>query len=91
MNPIAATFLVGAMIVTRQWSKGDTVTIDNVVGIAGVALGLAVVGSMNKDLGRAFGLLVVVSVALFQLGPLLENVNPTQRGQSGGSGRAQFQ
>lgn len=90
MNPIAASFLVGAMVVTRRWSQGENITIDNVLGIAGVALGLAVVGSMDRALGRAFGLLIVVSVALFQLGPLLENVGDQRSSRSGASGRSRF-
>lgn len=74
MNPIPAAFLVGAMIVVRKWSSGKSLEINNVLGIAGVALSLAVLGTINKELGRSFGLLVVVSVALFQAPDLLKKV-----------------
>lgn len=74
MNPIIASFLVGAMVTVRKWSKGEMLAVENVLGIAGVAIGLTVLGTINKDLGRSFGALVVVSVALFQLGPLLDPI-----------------
>jgi hypothetical protein len=84
MNPISAAFLVGAMIVVRKWSSGKSIEIDNVLGIAGVALGLAVIGTINKELGRAFGALVVVSVALWQAPDLLKKI---EKGTKTGKGK----
>lgn len=84
MNPIPAAFLVGAMIVVRKWSDGKNVEIANVLGIAGVALGLATLGTINKDLGRAFGALIVVSVALWQAPDVLKKV---EKGTITGKGK----
>lgn len=74
MNPIVATTLVGSMIVVRQWSRKEMISIDNVLGIVGIGLGLGFLHAMNPELAAVFGWLVVVGIGLFQLGPLLDPI-----------------
>lgn len=80
MSPLAAAFLVAAMVTVSKWSEGKQLDITNIMGMAGVAVGLTIVGSINKDLGRAFAVLIVVSVALFQLPDLLPQFKNTGKG-----------
>lgn len=67
MNPIVASMVIGVMVTLSRWRKGEMISIDNVIGIAGVAVSLAVISQMNKDLARSFGTLAVVGTALYQV------------------------
>lgn len=80
MNPIPAAFLVGVIVVIRKWSEGKPLDPTNAIGVAGLAVTLAVVSSMNKQLGRAFGLLAVLGVGLAQAPRIIEDAGVTNRG-----------
>lgn len=92
MNPIPASFLIGLIVALAKWSKGENISMDNVLGVAGSALTLGVLAAMNRDLARAFGALAVVGVALFQVPEILERAGfgsssgPRSRGGGGGGG-----
>lgn len=64
MNPVAAAVITGALVVAGKWSKGNTPTVDNGVGIAGIAVGLALLEQGSPKLATAFGWLIVMSVAI---------------------------
>lgn len=64
MNPIAASLVVGALVVGGKYARGKSPTIENGVGIAGVAIGLTLLTDINDKFGRTFSALVVLVVAL---------------------------
>lgn len=64
MNPIAASLITGALVVGGKLAEGKSPTIENGLGVAGIAVGLAVLNEMNTELASAFGVLIVVSVAI---------------------------
>lgn len=80
MNPIVVGLLLGAVTTVARWARGKTMTVDTVVGVAGVAIGLAVVDQMNKDLAKAMGTLIVVSVVIVQGPAIFDAVSKTTSG-----------
>lgn len=72
MNPIVASMTIGAIVTLARWRKGEFITIDNVIGIVGVALSLSVIAQMNKELAQSFGTLAVVGTALFQVPEIVQ-------------------
>lgn len=80
MNPIPAAFLIGTMTVLSRWSQGKGVAIDNVLGIAGVAVTLGVLAAINEQLARSFGALAVVGVALYQAPKIVTKAGYTSKG-----------
>lgn len=64
MNPVLASLLVGGMTTVGRWAKGKGLTADTVVGVVFLALSLSLIEQANEKLSRAFGLLVVVAVAI---------------------------
>lgn len=64
MSPVVVAVVVGAITTLGKWANGKTISIDTVVGIVGVAVGLAVLDQINKDLSKAMGILVVVGVTV---------------------------
>lgn len=64
MNPVASAIVAGVLIIAGKWARGQEPKIDNAVGIAGIALGLALIEQMDEKLARAFGVLIVVSIAV---------------------------
>lgn len=61
MAPIPAALVVGILVVLGKWSIGKSPSIDNAVGVAGIAIVLAILDEVNQPLSRAFGALVLVS------------------------------
>lgn len=64
MNPITASLVTGALVVGGKLARGDAPTIENGLGVVGVAIGLAVLNEMNSEFASAFGTLIVVAVAI---------------------------
>lgn len=62
MNPVATAMVGGSVVVVGKWSRGKAPTIDNAVGIAGIALGLSVLEQMSPKLSNAFSALILVSI-----------------------------
>lgn len=77
MNPIVAAVTVAAMTTLGRWARGKTLTIDTVVGVVGVALGLAVIDQANARLARQLGALIVIGVAAAHLPLLLDSTGLT--------------
>lgn len=67
MNPVAAAVTAGAMVVAGKWADGKAPDIMNGIGIAGIAIGLAVIDQANEKLAEAFGTLIVLSIAFVYL------------------------
>lgn len=72
MNPIPASLTIGVIVALARWRKGEMISIDNVIGVAGTAVFLAVVAQMSRELAQAFGTLAVVGVALYQVPQIFE-------------------
>jgi hypothetical protein len=64
MNPVAAALVTGAMVIAGKWSEGKSPNINNAVGVAGIALGLALMDQANEKLSNAFAWLIVLSVTI---------------------------
>jgi hypothetical protein len=77
MSPIVAAATVAAMTTLGRWARGKGLTIDTVVGLVGVALGLAVIEQANAKLARGLGALVVIGVAAAHLPILLDQTGLT--------------
>lgn len=63
MNPVSVALTVGVLVILGKWSRGKEPNIDNAIGIAGVAIGLAALEQINESLAKGFGVLILVSVA----------------------------
>lgn len=72
MSPLMAAFTVAAMTTLGKWARGKSLSVDTVVGLVGVAVGLAVVDQANARLARAMGALVVIGVAVAHLPTVLD-------------------
>lgn len=64
MNPVAAAVITGALIVGGKWADGKAPTVENGVGVAGIAIGLALLEQGSPKLATAFGWLIVLSVGI---------------------------
>lgn len=67
MNPVTVSLAVGALVVLGKWSRDQSPNIDNAIGVAGVAIGLALLDQIDGRLSKAFGTLILVSVAVVHL------------------------
>lgn len=77
MTPVAAALTAGAMIVVGKWSKGKGPTLENGIGIAGIAIGLALMEQANKKLAVSFGWLIVLSVTIVYFPSIAEGTGLT--------------
>ena len=89
MNPVSVALTVGVLVILGKWSRGKEPNIDNAIGVAGVAIGLAALEQINEPLARGFGVLILVSVAtihvpkIAQAAGLLSAYNSTEREKAG--------
>lgn len=67
MNPVTVALATGAMVVLGKWSRDQAPNIDNAIGVAGIAIGLALLDQIDARLARAFGVLILLSVAVVHL------------------------
>lgn len=63
MNPVTAALVTGVLIVAGKWSDGKSPNMDNAVGVAGIAVGLALMEQASEKLASAFAWLIVLTVA----------------------------
>lgn len=75
MNPIPAAILTAGITTLGRWAKGEGLTVTTVVGLVFLAIFLSVLEQANGKAARAFGLLVVVSVAIVHLPAILPKAN----------------
>lgn len=64
LNPVTTAVITGALVVGGKWARGQSPNIDNAVGVAGIAIGLAILDQMNPQLSSAFAVLILVTVAM---------------------------
>lgn len=67
MNPVAAGVATGAIVVAGKWSEGKTPNINNAIGVAGIAIILAIIDQANEKLATAFAWLILLSVTIVYL------------------------
>lgn len=67
MNPVTVALSTGALVVLGKWARGQEPNIDNAIGVAGIAIGLGLLDQIDGKLARAFGVLILVSVAVVHL------------------------
>lgn len=67
LNPVSVAVISGALVVFGKWAQNKTPNIDNAVGIAGIALGLATIEQMNEKLASAFSVLILTTIAMVYL------------------------
>lgn len=67
MNPIATAVTAGALVALGKWSRGQTLNVDNVIGVVGIAISLAVIEQLDERIGNAFAVLILVSIASVHL------------------------
>lgn len=75
MKPVPAVVLIGLLTVGGTWARKKELKIETGVGIAGVALGLAILHSMNEGFAEKFGILAVVGTAAWQAKPLFDAIS----------------
>lgn len=64
MNPVAAAVLVGALVLGGKWADGKAPSIQNGIGVAGIAISLSIIEQANARLAGAFAWLIVLGVAV---------------------------
>jgi len=67
MNPVVTAVVAGAIIVAGKWAKGKSPTVDNAVGIGGIAIILSLLEQANKRLATAFAWLILLSLTIAYL------------------------
>lgn len=74
MNPVATGIVAGALIVGGKWARDQSPSIQNAIGIAGIALGLALLEQMSVKLARAFAVLILISLAFVHLPTIVKSL-----------------
>lgn len=64
MNAVSASLIVGALVVGGKWADGKAPTMQNGVGVAGIAVGLALMEQANEKLASAFAWLIILGSAM---------------------------
>lgn len=64
MNPVATAIVVGALVVGGKWADGKAPTMQNGIGIAGVAVSLAILEQASKRLSTAFAWLILLGTMI---------------------------
>ncbi len=74
MSPVATGLVAGALVIGGKWSQDKAPNIDNAVGIAGIAIGLALIEQASERLANAFAALILVSLAIVYLPSIVKAV-----------------
>lgn len=85
MKAVPAAVVAGAIVIAGKWAVGKEPTVENGVGIAGIAVGLALLEQANPKVASAFAWLIVLSVALIHLPKIADAVSGPKKniGQAG--------
>jgi hypothetical protein len=67
MDTGTAVIGTGVMVGVGRWAKGEQISIKNFVGIGVLAIGLALLQSMNPPFAEQWGLLVFVAATMYYL------------------------
>jgi hypothetical protein len=74
VNPVATAIVAGALIVGGKWARNQTPNVDNAIGVAGVALGLALLEEASVKVSRAFAALILISLAVVHLPTIVKSL-----------------
>lgn len=74
LNPVTTAVISGALVVGGKWARGQSPNIDNAVGVAGIAIGLAVLDQMNEQLASAFAALILITLAMVHFPAISKSV-----------------
>jgi hypothetical protein len=74
MDAVPTAVVVGALVIGGKASQSKTPSMQNIIGIGGVALGLAMLEQINERLASAFSLLVIFGVAAVYFVPMVNNL-----------------
>lgn len=74
MNPVAVAVVAGGIVVAGKVAMDKAPTVENAVGIAGIALGLAALEQVNEKLSNAFAALILLSVAIVYIPRIVQSV-----------------
>lgn len=80
MNSVVTALVVGVITYLGRVARGKQMSIDLVVGIAGLAVALALVEEADKELAKKFSLLVVIGVLLAHWQIIVEKAGFTADG-----------
>jgi hypothetical protein len=64
LNPVSVAVVSGALVVLSKWAQNKSPTVDNAVGVVGIAIGLAILEQMSEQLAAAFAVLILVTIAM---------------------------
>lgn len=78
MNPLAAALISGTMVIAGKWADGKSPNMDNAIGIAGIAIGLALIEQANEKLATAFAWLIVLSVTIVYFPKIVKGAGLTK-------------
>lgn len=67
MTPVSTALAAGVLIVLGKWARGKGPTVENGIGIAGIAIMLALIEQANAKLAAAFGALILVSLSVVHM------------------------
>jgi Na+/phosphate symporter len=74
MDAVPTAVIVGALVIGGKASQKQTPNMQNIIGIGGVALGLALLQQINEKLASAFSFLIIFGVAAVYFVPMVNNV-----------------
>lgn len=64
MSPVIAAIFVGGITYLGRVARDKPMSINVVVGVGGLALGLAMLEQVNRDLAQKFAILAIVGTLL---------------------------
>jgi hypothetical protein len=74
VNPVATSLVAGGLIVMGKWARGQGPNVNNAIGVAGIALSLALLEQFNLKLAHAFAALILVSLSIVHLPTIVKAV-----------------
>lgn len=67
MEPVPASLVVGSLVVAGNVSAGKAPTLTNAVGVAGVAVALALIAQVSPKMSSSFAWLIIFGMAIIHL------------------------
>lgn len=74
MNTTSAAVLTVLVVTGGQYAQGKTLSMKILIGLGVFAIGLAALSEVNAELGKAFGLLVLVTAVLMYARPIAKGL-----------------
>lgn len=67
MNPVSTAVTAAVLVALGKWSRGQTLNVDNAIGVVGIAVCLAVLEQFDERMSAAFAVLILASLASVHL------------------------